>query len=161
MSDLYKTPIKLPRRLLATILKRRNCWNPVQKYFRLLVKRENTNQRINFITKCKGADIIPRFLRFRVPENGCFRAYGCAQLPAETAWSRTQEGQRIVRETEDHQRTTMRRHPQNSARHIHQLCHLQRPLHTQLHAKGNHHQTSAEDFQFVRGGTATPTVQCP
>ena len=62
----------LPRRLLAIILKQRICWETIPKYFRLLKKRENTIQRIEFIKKCKGADIIPRFLKFRVPTNGAF-----------------------------------------------------------------------------------------
>ena len=62
----------LPRRLLAVILKKRDCWTPVPKYFRTLTKRENTIQRINFIVSCRAADITPRFLRFRVPDNGCF-----------------------------------------------------------------------------------------
>jgi hypothetical protein len=62
----------LPRRLLAIRLKRRNCWKHVPKYFRLLTKRENNMQRINFIVKCRAADITPRFLRFRIPDNGCF-----------------------------------------------------------------------------------------
>ena len=61
-----------PRRLLAFILKRKNVWNAVPKYLRTIKKRENTQQRIVFITKCRNADIIPRFLRFRIPTNGCF-----------------------------------------------------------------------------------------
>ena len=38
----------------------------------MIKKREQTFERIKFITKCRTADIIPRFLRFRIPENGCF-----------------------------------------------------------------------------------------
>ena len=62
----------LPRGLLAIRLKHSNSWKHVLKYFRLVIKRQKTYQRIKFINQCRAADIIPRFLRFRIPDNGCF-----------------------------------------------------------------------------------------
>ena len=41
-------------------------------YERALKKLVNCLCRIKFIEQCYQADIIPRFLKFRVPENGCF-----------------------------------------------------------------------------------------
>ena len=35
-------------------------------------KRERSLCRIDFLEKCWQADIIPKFLKFRVPNNGCF-----------------------------------------------------------------------------------------
>ena len=33
---------------------------------------ENNSLRIKFLENCKQADLIPRFLKFRIPNNGCF-----------------------------------------------------------------------------------------
>ena len=62
----------LPLCLLALCLQRSECWKEYMDYERSLKKRVNSCCRIEFIEKCLQADIIPRFLKFRVPENGCF-----------------------------------------------------------------------------------------
>ena len=62
----------LPFRLLALSLKRSECWKEYVGYERTLKKLVNCECRINFIEQCYQADIIPRFLKFRIPENGCF-----------------------------------------------------------------------------------------
>ena len=62
----------LPHRLLATEMKRRDCWREYLQYQKVLDKVENNRLRIDFLEKCKRADIIPHFLRFRIPNNGCF-----------------------------------------------------------------------------------------
>ena len=62
----------LPLRLLALELKRSSCWKQYLHYQKTLVKEENNNLRIKFIENCKRAGVIPRFLKFRIPNNGCF-----------------------------------------------------------------------------------------
>ena len=62
----------LPYRLLAIVLQRTECWKSFLEYDRILQKRERTLCRIDFLEKCWQADIIPKFLKFRVPNNGCF-----------------------------------------------------------------------------------------
>ena len=62
----------LPLRLLAKELQRHCCLTEYLKYQKHLQKVENCNQRIAFLQKCKHSDIIPSFLKFRIPNNGCF-----------------------------------------------------------------------------------------
>ena len=62
----------LPHRLMALEMKRRDCWKEFLQYQKLLEKVENNSLRIEFLENCKRADIIPRFLKFRIPNNGCF-----------------------------------------------------------------------------------------
>ena len=62
----------LPLRLLETSLKRSDGWNEYLDYTKSLVKLEHNHLRINCIESCRSADIIPQFLKFRVPNNGCF-----------------------------------------------------------------------------------------
>ena len=62
----------LPLRLLALSLLRLECWKYYLDYERSLLKLVNCTCRIQFIEQCIQADIIPRFLKFRIPENGCF-----------------------------------------------------------------------------------------
>ena len=62
----------LPRRLLALELKRRDCWKDFLLYQRTLIKLANNKTRIDFLEACKHACIIPKFLKFRIPQNGCF-----------------------------------------------------------------------------------------
>ena len=62
----------LPYRLLAIELKRSDCWKPFLQYQKSVRKCEVNRCRIHFLDSCKKADVIPRFLRFRIPNNGCF-----------------------------------------------------------------------------------------
>ena len=64
--------IILPYRLLAISLKRSDIWKQFLDYQRALQKRENCIERTHFLEQCRNADIIPRFLKFRIPNNGCF-----------------------------------------------------------------------------------------
>ena len=43
-----------------------------RKYLKALEKQANCQQRISFLTSCLKNDLIPKFLNFRVPSNGCF-----------------------------------------------------------------------------------------
>lgn len=66
------TNMLLPYRLLSNELSRNDCMNTYLQYRRSLIKTEKNTQRINFLSSCFRADIIPRFLRFRIPNNGTF-----------------------------------------------------------------------------------------
>ena len=62
----------LSYRLQAKSLKSVDRWKQFLDYRKALIKQENNFLRITFIEKCKQADIIPRFLKFCIPNNGCF-----------------------------------------------------------------------------------------
>ena len=62
----------LPYRLLSIELSRNDCLNTFLQYEKSLVKIEKNSQRVKFLTACFKADIIPRFLKFRIPNNGTF-----------------------------------------------------------------------------------------
>ena len=62
----------LPLRLLALCLIKSCCMKQYLNYQRTRIKQVNNLLRIDFIESCRQADIIPRFLRFRIPNNGCF-----------------------------------------------------------------------------------------
>ena len=62
----------LPHRLLALELQRSNCWHDYLHYQRILEKVNSNRLRIQFLENCKQSGIIPRFLKFRIPNNGCF-----------------------------------------------------------------------------------------
>ena len=62
----------LPYRLLARELQRNGSWRAFLQYQKSLNKLQRNTFRIDFLTKCKHSDIIPRFLQFRIPSNGCF-----------------------------------------------------------------------------------------
>ena len=42
------------------------------QYQKAICKCEIGNLRVTFLENCKKADIIPKFLKFRIPNNGCF-----------------------------------------------------------------------------------------
>ena len=62
----------LPYRLLALGLRRNDTWPVFLRYQRCLEKQQASDLRIQYIKNCMEADIIPRFLRFRIPNNGFF-----------------------------------------------------------------------------------------
>ena len=62
----------LPYRLMAKDLQRSGCWKHYLQYQKALCKVECNSLRIKFLENCKRADVIPKFLQFRVPNNGCF-----------------------------------------------------------------------------------------
>merc|ERR1711888_564566 len=69
---LLVTTMILPYRLLAKELQRTGCWKQYLQYQKALCKVECNSLRIKFLENCKRADVIPKFLKFRVPNNGCF-----------------------------------------------------------------------------------------
>ena len=53
-------------------LSRNGCWKSYLQYRKLLRKCTHHTLRIGFIENCLKSSIIPRFLKFRIPNNGCF-----------------------------------------------------------------------------------------
>ena len=66
------TAILLPPTLLRLVLKRKLTWKLVLNYLKHFNKLNSSFLRIIFLRKCLDNDIIPDFLRFRVPDNGVF-----------------------------------------------------------------------------------------
>ena len=62
----------LPYRLLSLELTRNDCTKCYLQYRKSLEKLEKNWLRVKFINSCLKADVIPRFLKFRVPNNGAF-----------------------------------------------------------------------------------------
>ena len=61
----------LPERLLKTELRRHNCYREYLHYVKSLDKLDKCILRTNFLVECRNSDIIPKFLHFRIPKNGC------------------------------------------------------------------------------------------
>jgi len=59
-------------KLLNLELIRHGCWRDFLQYRKILCKVDAHSLRIDFLENCLKADIIPRFLTFRIPNNGCF-----------------------------------------------------------------------------------------
>ena len=57
---------------MAITLKWKDCWKQYLHHERSLLKRENCKCRIKFLENCRSADLIPKFLNFRISNNGCF-----------------------------------------------------------------------------------------
>ena len=62
----------LPQRLLKYELRRQSCLKEYYDYTKAMEKLDNCTLRISFFEKCRDSVIIPKFLKFRVPNNGCF-----------------------------------------------------------------------------------------
>ena len=62
----------LAYRLMAISLRKLGYWKQYLDYKRTRLKIESTRLRIRFLETCWYADIIPKFLNFRIPNNGCF-----------------------------------------------------------------------------------------
>ena len=62
----------LPNKLFSMELHRNGWWKIYVRYRSSLQKLEMNSLRLKFLENCNKADIIPRFLKFRVPNNGCF-----------------------------------------------------------------------------------------
>ena len=62
----------LPNRLLLLELRRVGCYKSYLQYMRCICKVEACILRLKFLENCLKSDIIPKFLKFRVPNNGCF-----------------------------------------------------------------------------------------
>jgi len=62
----------LPNRLFILELKRHGCWKEYLHYRSISRKVANNSLRIIFLESCLKSLIIPKFLKFRIPNNGCF-----------------------------------------------------------------------------------------
>ena len=61
-----------PYHLLAKTLRLNECLKLYLEYEICLIKREREKCKNLFLESCLQADIIPKFLKFRIPNNGCF-----------------------------------------------------------------------------------------
>ena len=59
-------------RLLKKKLSTADCLKLFFNYVQSRRNMENARNRTRFLKKCLENDLIPKFLAFRVPENGCF-----------------------------------------------------------------------------------------
>ena len=66
------TTVLLPAVWLRQILKRKLTWKIVLDYLKFFKKAQVSVHRLMFLRKCLKNDLIPDFLKFRVPENGVF-----------------------------------------------------------------------------------------
>ena len=62
----------LPYPLLVLALKRIGCVKSFLQYRDARFRVENHSLRIAFLENCKSSEVIPKFLNFRIPNNGCF-----------------------------------------------------------------------------------------
>ena len=62
----------LPRRFLYWELARRDVLKQYRAYEKKYIQLQLSIQRIRFLESCVSLRLIPRFLKFRVPANGCF-----------------------------------------------------------------------------------------
>ena len=63
-----------PFGLLKKRLEEQNLWGNYTAYTRKLFKISAARLRIRFLNQCLQNDVIPRFLKFRIPDNGCFES---------------------------------------------------------------------------------------
>ena len=70
--NLLVATMFLAYRLLALELKRSGCFKQYLHYDRAITKLETNSLRVKFLENCRQSDLIPRFLKFRIPNNGCF-----------------------------------------------------------------------------------------
>ena len=62
----------LPYTLFKRKLQNNDCFKQYLQYKTSLTKLDNCQLRISFLEKCRDSDIIPKFLLFKIPSNGCF-----------------------------------------------------------------------------------------
>ena len=62
----------LPYKLFKKEIHRQDCLKEYLNYVKCVDKYDKCVLRISFLEKCRNADIIPKFLNFRIPRNGCF-----------------------------------------------------------------------------------------
>ena len=62
----------LTGRLLIMELRRSVCYKHHLQYVKVICRLEACTLRVKFLDTCLKSDIIPKFLKFRIPNNGCF-----------------------------------------------------------------------------------------
>ena len=62
----------LPFRLFKKELQRVDCFREYLNYVKSLKKHDNCALRISFLEQCRDSEITPKFLKFRIPNNGVF-----------------------------------------------------------------------------------------
>ena len=64
--------ILLPYIWLKPVLEKREAYIKFKQYEKSVCKIENNRLRTKFLNDCKKSDIVPKFLKFRIPNNGAF-----------------------------------------------------------------------------------------
>ena len=62
----------LPFKLFRKETQRHSCFKDYMNYVMCIDKLDKCNLRIAFLERCRDSNIIPKFLSFRIPQNGCF-----------------------------------------------------------------------------------------
>ena len=62
----------LPLKLLKLELYRQGILNEWYSYLKLKLRLGKTFMRIEFLQACQENKLIPKFLKFRIPNTGCF-----------------------------------------------------------------------------------------
>ena len=73
ISQFYNTMYFTPTTLLLWELHRHGHKNLLHDYCRRYIQPNMNIQRRKFLAKCIALNVIPKFLKFRVPNNGCFK----------------------------------------------------------------------------------------
>ena len=73
----------LPLKLLKRELKRQGTLTSWYAYLNLKSKLLKTCKRIEFLQTCEENKVIPKFLKFRIPQNGCFNANAVERFQAK------------------------------------------------------------------------------
>ena len=81
---LPEPPCLLPYKLFITELTRNNSLREYLQYEKALCKLTINIARIEFLENCRKSDIIPKFLKFRIPDNGCFDDKAVHELQKKT-----------------------------------------------------------------------------
>ena len=66
------TTVIIPIILLKKILYKHNTWICYQRYCKQLAKKINAEKRVKFLNECRINDLVPDFLKFRIPDVNCF-----------------------------------------------------------------------------------------
>ena len=64
--------VLLPFKFFKYALDKNDLFIRYKKYEKSLCKVLINRLRTKFLLNCKKSDIVPKFLRFRIPQNGCF-----------------------------------------------------------------------------------------
>ena len=87
----------LPYRILKLELFRRGILNDWYSYLKRKLKLLKTIKRIGFLKTCYENKIIPKFLKLRVPNNGCFNKNAVERFQANLLETELREA-RILRD---------------------------------------------------------------
>ena len=92
-------------------MKRSNRWKFFQHYQKSLCKLEINQCRIKFLENCKKSELIPRFLRFRIPNKECFNEKSVHEFQRKLLSQeliRARENQKLVQDRVNKKRDSLK-----------------------------------------------------